>query len=1344
MEDAALLIGDLEVDVVESQKDTSKIDLPAPAKDSLLVRYWKDSDSQRESELLFFATVLESSGGWIRGDCVVASGCSYAIVDLLKSGNVYANFAPEVRRLKLWLTDKAVEDGEGLNPEGSDGSKNLAKLFSGLQPNGSRDLDLSWFYRSIRRLPTDTDLPRERSLRIGGLRPSLRSYQKRAVNFMLGREDPDVEGEAEELHPLWQQYVGRHGRPIYVNSLVGRASLRRPRGVLGSRGGILADEMGLGKTVEILCLVLTNPRVLSAEQSLKGEQTSASDEACCKICHSTELEDTDKDFFYEYAVACSWIQCDECKQWLHALCGGIYERTTLEALREDAYLCNGCASRAEAGGEKYEGRASLIIVPAALLRQWEEEVEKHALPGCVKTVTYEGLRSARYIAARELAEADIVLTTYDALRADFNHSDPSTRARTLRREKKYRTIPTPLMMVNWWRVCLDEAQMVESESAVATQMALRLSSQIRWCVTGTPARNQLRQIQGLVQFVGIRPFSDPFWWKRALLQQSEEDVKAYFRSFVWRTRKDDVAEELGLPPQESKFTKLHFSPAEAYFYRRQHEACRVTAERVLKNLPAGLLLNGINGGGLLRKLEMLRQACCHPQVGGSGLRSLSKQQNSEAMTMGEVVDALIRRAKIECEDAQRLFIAASNGVASCCLLTGGRDLAQAVNLYRESLRIAEENSVYFEMDRMQKMHIFHNYAEALDLIDLELKKPRLNDDTASVLKKIGRTLRDSELRDQTKLMQNEYVAEVKAKLAVSQAEFEKTRHDVEDIAAKNKGEMIWWATAIREVDLDAGLSAQLPQRIQTELLDTYHGRKNQRSLSSSVTSTAGLKFVLDRELTAMNKKRKELLDQLLSLPGSKPPTAEDVAISGNCKKCRPDRNGDVCEHCESEKFFSAYEKALFYVREKNINSVMQSTSRDGVVAHGEGGVRLQGEVEKILRILLTFLRRTYRDQMLVEATCKDAQKFFEYLEALKREFTQFHLLFRAQKDLLSALDELDMAIMRITIRSPEDEAVGVEKLYKVLPEEVPVANVSYSNDRMAEESNLKRKRGQLTYLESLRNEGNTETKPEAKNKTCAICLGEMTDEFSVFPCGHFFCFECTARVVERASGVENVPGAFSSVRCPSCRARAALAEISYVHPQQERERLLQNEQREIKGSFGSKIGAVVRSILTILDADRSQKLLIFSQWTDVLEIVSSSLRENGVGFARTEKGKKSFQAALHRFRTEPKISALLLPIKSCASGLNIVEATHVVLVEPQMNPAAEAQAVGRVHRIGQTQKTTVHHFIVENTIEEKIVDIERQRAQSYHGVLAKNPTIERITTADVSLMFHEAVHEDGS
>uniref|UniRef100_A0A6T6KYI4 RING-type domain-containing protein n=1 Tax=Rhodosorus marinus TaxID=101924 RepID=A0A6T6KYI4_9RHOD len=296
---------------------------------------------------------------------------------------------------------------------------------------------------------------------------------------------------------------------------------------------------------------------------------------------------------------------------------------------------------------------------------------------------------------------------------------------------------------------------------------------------------------------------------------------------------------------------------------------------------------------------------------------------------------------------------------------------------------------------------------------------------------------------------------------------------------------------------------------------------------------------------------------------------------------------------------------------------------------------------------------------------------------------------------------------------------------------------------MAEESSLKRKRGQLTYLESLRNEGNLDTKPEAKNKTCAICLGEMTNEFSVFPCGHFFCFECTARIVERESGIENVPGAFSSVRCPSCRARAALAEISYVHPQQERERLLQSEQREIKGSYGSKISAVVRRILTILDADKSQKLLVFSQWTDVLEIISSSLRENDVGFARTEKGKKSFQTALHRFRTEPEISALLLPIKSCASGLNIVEATHVILVEPQMNPAAEAQAVGRVHRIGQNQKTTVHHFVVENTIEEKIVDIERQRALSYHGVVPKNPIIEKITTADVSLMFQDAIPHDG-
>lgn len=67
------------------------------------------------------------------------------------------------------------------------------------------------------------------------------------------------------------------------------------------------------------------------------------------------------------------------------------------------------------------------------------------------------------------------------------------------------------------------------------------------------------------------------------------------------------------------------------------------------------------------------------------------------------------------------------------------------------------------------------------------------------------------------------------------------------------------------------------------------------------------------------------------------------------------------------------------------------------------------------------------------------------------------------------------------------------------------------------------------------------------------------------------------------------------------------------------------------------------------------------------------------------------------------IIGLQLPAKSA-------EAQHIILVEPLLNPATEAQVVGRVHRIGQTQKTYVHSFVTRNTVEENVFQLNRERA----------------------------------
>jgi E3 ubiquitin-protein ligase SHPRH len=105
------------------------------------------------------------------------------------------------------------------------------------------------------------------------------------------------------------------------------------------------------------------------------------------------------------------------------------------------------------------------------------------------------------VTAADLATADIVLTTFDVLRKDINfEADGSGQSRSSR-FAKYPVFPTPLTRLRWWRVIVDEAQMIEGSSSKAAQMANHLDIVNRWCVTGTPISKGLEDIFGLVTFL---------------------------------------------------------------------------------------------------------------------------------------------------------------------------------------------------------------------------------------------------------------------------------------------------------------------------------------------------------------------------------------------------------------------------------------------------------------------------------------------------------------------------------------------------------------------------------------------------------------------------------------------------------------------------------------------------------------------------------------------------------------------------------------------------------------------------------------------------------------------------
>lgn len=178
----------------------------------------------------------------------------------------------------------------------------------------------------------------------------------------------------------------------------------------------------------------------------------------------------------------------------------------------------------------------------------------------------------------------------------------------------------------------------------------------------------------------------------------------------------------------------------------------------------------------------------------------------------------------------------------------------------------------------------------------------------------------------------------------------------------------------------------------------------------------------------------------------------------------------------------------------------------------------------------------------------------------------------------------------------------------------------------------------------------------------------------------------------------------------------------------------------MKGSHSTKVEAVVRTLMKIQLKDPGAKALVFSTWQDVLDIISKALTDNNMGFTQISR-IKTFQENLSAFKYDPQINILLLPLHTGSNGLTIIEATHVLLVEPILNPAHELQAIGRVHRIGQTKPTIVHRFLIKATIEERMQAMLKTAERSHTSSSGKHSEASALTVADLADLFTKESEE---
>jgi SNF2 family DNA or RNA helicase len=150
-----------------------------------------------------------------------------------------------------------------------------------------------------------------------------------------------------------------------------------------------------------------------------------------------------------------------------------------------------------------------------------------------------------------------------------------------------------------------------------------------------------------------------------------------------------------------------------------------------------------------------------------------------------------------------------------------------------------------------------------------------------------------------------------------------------------------------------------------------------------------------------------------------------------------------------------------------------------------------------------------------------------------------------------------------------------------------------------------------------------------------------------------------------------------------------------------------------------------------------QKVLVFSQFVQMLQILEKECRARNITTHMLTGQTKDRQQVVSDFQKDTGAGVFLLSLRAAGTGLNLTNASYVVLYDPWWNPAVEAQAIDRSHRIGQTQTVNAYRLIAPGTVEEKIWELQQSKAQTIADVLGEEGFARSLTATDLEYLFAE-------
>ena len=158
-----------------------------------------------------------------------------------------------------------------------------------------------------------------------------------------------------------------------------------------------------------------------------------------------------------------------------------------------------------------------------------------------------------------------------------------------------------------------------------------------------------------------------------------------------------------------------------------------------------------------------------------------------------------------------------------------------------------------------------------------------------------------------------------------------------------------------------------------------------------------------------------------------------------------------------------------------------------------------------------------------------------------------------------------------------------------------------------------------------------------------------------------------------------------------------------------------------------------------MDSNEGEKTIIFSQFTSLLDLLEIPILEKRWDFKRYDGSmtSKARNEAVEEFTDKKDCKIMLVSLKAGNSGLNLVAASQVIILDPFWNPYIEEQAIDRAHRIGQLRPVHVHRVLVPETVEDRILALQEQKRQVIEGALDEKASemVGRLGTKELAFLF---------